>query len=76
MQYLDGQEISREVSALHQPGRPIEFGPCEIGNWGLPTEGHQFPIRNLNGRIDEFLIYKAALTSAEVHDLFEIGKPE
>ena len=76
VQYLDGQEISREVSAFHQPGRPIEFGPCEIGNWGLPTQGHQFPIRNFNGRIDEFLIYKAALSSAEVRELFEAGKPE
>ena len=76
VQYLDGQEISREVSTFHQPGRPIEFGPCEIGNWGLPTQGHQFPIRNFNGRVDEFLIYKAALTSAEVHELFEAGKPE
>jgi hypothetical protein len=76
VQYLDGQEISREISPMHQPGRPIQFGPCEIGNWGLPTQGHQFPIRNFNGRIDEFLIYKAALSPAEVHELCEIGKPE
>lgn len=76
VQYLDGQEISREISPMHQPGRPIQFGPCEIGNWGLPTQGHQFPIRNFNGRIDEFLIYQAALSPAEIHNLFEIGKPE
>ncbi|MDR3403753.1 MAG: FecR domain-containing protein [Chthoniobacter sp.] len=76
VQYLDGREISREVSAFHQPGRPIQFGFCEIGNWGLPTQGHQFPIRNFNGRIDEFLIYQAALTPAEIHELFENGKPE
>ncbi|EDY20750.1 putative transmembrane anti-sigma factor [Chthoniobacter flavus Ellin428] len=76
VQYLDGQEISREVSPMHQPGRPIQFGPCEIGNWGLPTQGHQFPIRNFNGRIDEFLIYQAALSPTEIHELFEIGKPE
>lgn len=76
IQYLDGHEISREVSPLHQPGRPISFGPAEIGNWGLPTEGHQFPIRNLNGRIDEFAIYGAALTSAEILQLYEAGKPD
>ncbi|MEI9898511.1 MAG: LamG domain-containing protein [Chthoniobacter sp.] len=69
-------EISREVSPFHQPGRPIQFGFCEIGNWGLPTPGHQFPIRNFNGRIDEFLIYQAALTPAEVHELFASGQPE
>lgn len=76
VQYLDGQEISREVSPLHRPGRPIQFGACEIGNWGLPTQGHQFPIRNFNGRIDEFRIYQAALSLAEIHEQFEIGKPE
>lgn len=76
VQYFDGRAISREVSKLHQPGRPITFGRCEIGNWGLPTEGHQFPIRNLNGRIDEFLIFKAALSGDEIRSLFEKEKPE
>jgi hypothetical protein len=76
VQFLDGREISREVSPMHQPGRPITFGQSEIGNWGLPTQGHAFPIRNLNGRMDEFLIYRAALTPSEVAALFEAGKPE
>lgn len=76
IQYLDGREISREVSPFHQPGRAISFGPAEIGNWGLPTEGHQFPIRNLNGRIDEFAIYGAALTSAEIVQIYQAGKPD
>lgn len=76
VQYLDGQEISREISPLHQPGRPIQFGPCEIGNWGLPTQNHRFPIRNFNGRIDEFRIYQTALSPAEIREQFEIGKPE
>ncbi len=76
VQYLDGQEISRQVNEQHVPGRPIIFGPSEIGNWGLPTDKHQFPIRNLNGRLDEFLIYKAALPPAEIHALYEAGKPD
>ncbi len=75
VQYFDGQEVGREVSALHQPGRPIGFGPCELGNWGLPTQGHQFPIRTLNGAIDEFAIYQIALSSAEIQAMFEQGKP-
>jgi hypothetical protein len=75
-QFLDGREISREVSPMHRPGRPINFGPAEIGNWGMPTQGHPFPIRNLNGRIDEFLIYHAALAPSEIAALFEAGKPE
>ncbi|MGV3661601.1 MAG: LamG-like jellyroll fold domain-containing protein [Prosthecobacter sp.] len=75
-QYFDGQEVSREVSKLHQPGRAITLGPCEIGNWGLPTQGHQFPIRNLNGAIDEFALYGSALEAGEVREMFEMGKVE
>ena len=76
IQYFDGQEVGREISNLHQPGRDIVFGPCEIGNWGLPTQGHQFPIRNLNGAIDEFAIYSAALKASEVRNFYDHGKPE
>jgi ferric-dicitrate binding protein FerR (iron transport regulator) len=75
-QFFDGKEAGREVSALHQPGRPIRFGPCELGNWGLPTTGHRFPIRNLNGAMDEFAIYGAALSPEEIEGLFEKGRPE
>jgi hypothetical protein len=75
-QYFDGVEVGREVSTQHQPGRSITFGPCEIGNWGLPTSPKNFPIRNLNGSIDEFTIYQSALTKAEVKELFSRGKAE
>lgn len=76
IQYFDGAEVSREVSTLHQSGRDITFGPCEIGNWGLPTEGHQFPIRNLNGAIDEFAIYGGVLSPTEIQTIYQQGKPE
>jgi hypothetical protein len=76
LQYFDGKEVGREVSALHQSGRPIVFGPCELGNWGLPTQGHQFPIRTLNGAIDEFAIYHAVLSGAEIQSIFENGHPK
>ena len=76
IQYFDGAEVSREVSKLHQAGRPITYGPCELGNWGLPTQGHPFPIRNLNGAIDEFAIYRAVLSGAEIQAIFANGRPE
>jgi hypothetical protein len=75
VQYLDGREISREVSPLQAPGRKFVYGRCELGNWGLPLEGHPFPLRNLNGRLDEFLIYSAALGGDEIRQLYENGKP-
>ena len=74
LQYFDGKEVGREVSALHQPGRPIILGPCELGNWGLPTQGHPFPIRTLNGAIDEFAIYHDVLSPSEIQTLFEQGQ--
>jgi hypothetical protein len=76
IQYFDGAEIGREVSKLHRAGRSITYGACELGNWGLPTQGHQFPIRNLNGAIDEFAIYAAVLSGAEIQSIFENGKPK
>lgn len=76
VQYVDGVEVSGEVSAYHQSGRPITFGSCEIGNWGIPLPKANFPIRNLNGRLDEFAIYAAALTAAEIDEIFQAGKPE
>jgi hypothetical protein len=76
VQYVNGREVSREVSQFHQSGRPIIFGPCELGNWGLPTPNHRFPIRNLNGSLDEFMIYKAALSADEIRGLYEAGKPD
>jgi hypothetical protein len=76
VQYFDGREVSREVSSLHESGRPVTFGPCELGNWGLPTEGHQFPVRNLNGAMDEFAIYSEVLGAAEIQAIFEQGRVE
>jgi hypothetical protein len=76
VQYVDGREVSREISPLYQPGRKIVYGACEMGNWGLPTKGHQFPVRNLNGCLDEFLIYSVALERPAIREMFEMGKPQ
>lgn len=76
VQYFDGKQVGREVSPLHVPGREIVFGACEIGNWGLPTDGHQFPVRNLNGAIDEFILYGSSLGALEIQAIFEKGRPQ
>jgi hypothetical protein len=76
VQYMDGRELSREINERHAPDRPVVIGPSELGNWGLPTQNHRFPIRNLNGSLDEFALYRAALAPAEIHALYEAGKPE
>jgi hypothetical protein len=75
VQYFDGKEVSREVSDHHLSDRKVTIGPCEIGNWGLPPEGVPFPVRNLNGRVDEFLIFKEPLPGDEIANLYELGIP-
>jgi hypothetical protein len=75
VQYFDGKEVSREGSEHHRDGRKVTFGACEIGNWGLPLEGVPFPVRNLNGRVDEFLIYQKPLSGDEIATLYELGIP-
>ena len=75
VQYFDGKEVSREVSEHHLGDRKVTFGPCAIGNWGLPIEGVPFPVRNLNGRVDEFLLYKEPLSGDEIANLYELGIP-
>lgn len=76
VQYFDGEEVSREDSEQYQSGRKVRFGACEIGNWGLPLEGVPFPIRNLNGRVDEFLIYQEPLSGDEIAALYDLGVPK
>ena len=40
----------------------------------MPTYSPQ-KIRNLNGRIDELVLFGEALSDNEVFDLYESGKP-
>ena len=54
----------------------VQIGAASIGNWNDPTrQSARFPVRNLNGAIDEFAIFSAALTADEVRELYEAGKP-
>jgi len=75
-QYVNGEPMGRTRATDHRPARCVAFGASEIGNWGLPTLGHQHPVRNLNGRIDEFALWSAALSPGEIARLYEQGKPD
>lgn len=70
--YVNGELLSTQP--LKSPAVPV-IGKAQIGNWNAPREGDSYPVRNLHGRIDEFLIYREALKSDELRDLFEIGLP-
>jgi hypothetical protein len=74
--YLDGRPVSREGLRFDVA---LRIGNVEIGNWGriddapYPTPPHH-RVRNFNGRIDEFAVFREALSAEEIARLYEFGK--
>jgi len=70
-QYLDGRRL---ISNTMWIGKPLKTGALEIGNWtpagGNPVE----PIRNFNGRMDEFLVFSRALNDQEIQQVWDSGR--
>ena len=74
--YLNGGLLNREVIPDEQIVEKTRIGTASIGNWSLPTQpDSHFAIRNLNGSIDEFALFAAALTDIEIKEIFDNGKP-
>ncbi len=71
-QFADGEQVSNEPL---QFDTPLRIESAELGNWGLPRAGDRYPIRSLNGRIDEFVVFSAALNVSEVERLHRHGAP-
>lgn len=74
--YVDGQVLHEENIPNFQLVRTTRFGRATIGNWSSPQrpDAH-FAIRNLNGSMDEFALFSAALTNEEIKEIYENGKP-
>lgn len=72
--YINGKEIP-VVDGLqhHKPIEKLRIGKSDLGNWSKPI--NQGSIRSLNGRIDEFGIFSVVLSSDEIADIYEMGKP-
>jgi len=64
IQYLDGVEIHK---GQHIGLPPIRFGNVEIGNW--QSGDRSYPIRSLNGVVDEFLFFDRVLSEGEIQKL-------
>jgi hypothetical protein len=75
--YLNGQELSREKSTPERTVTITRFGTGEIGNWGqsLKRKDPEFVVRSLNGLMDEFAIFRGALSASEIAEMFEAGNP-
>jgi len=76
-QYLDGREVCREEIPDEYFIANLRIGAAEIGNWGQPfRKTPDFAVRNLDGVIDEMIIFNAALPAAEIYDLYQRGSPQ
>lgn len=68
--YRDGAPIGNLNRSLAE----LEIGGAEIGNWSPPKRRGR-EVRNFNGRIDEFVIYRRALSGSEMKSRFLQGMP-
>ena len=69
--YADGRLVNSKRTA---DDIELVAGPCELGNWYADSKD-PFPVRNFQGRIDELMIFRRALTAGEVKTMYEEGKP-
>jgi hypothetical protein len=70
--YVNGEEF--DLSELRQIVR-LAIGNAELGNWGASVSGDSTPVRNLSGRMDEFCLFRAALSGEEIRKFFRAGEP-
>lgn len=66
--YRDGQEVGRQVVTGMGP---LRLGAAELGNW--QAQGASHPLRNLNGRVDEFMILNRVLGVSEITEMHRTG---
>jgi hypothetical protein len=74
--FLNGEKLSEERIPDALFVQQTCVGKATIGNWSSPTRPEaDFAIRNLNGSMDEFVLFRTALKPDEVRDLFVQGSP-
>lgn len=72
--YLNGKRLNSKVATV-PTDFTINFGPGELGNWGLPQGQKEHKIRNLDGSMDEFILFSRALQAEEILKLYKVGQP-
>lgn len=74
--YVNGRIVSEATDFQVGAGEAIVIGNGELGNWGLPEgSSPRKEVRSFNGRMDEFLLFKEALSPDEIARLYELGRP-
>lgn len=54
---------------------PLVIGDADVGNWSLASHKNSTPIRFLNGRMEELMLFTRPLASAELEQLHAQGQP-
>ena len=70
-QYLNGQLISRKV--LEQ-ARLVQFRSAMLGNWDPADDRDDDMVRDFHGLMDEFSVFRRALTNEEIKSQYELGR--
>lgn len=72
--YLNGREVSRHEIIYFEP---LRIGLGDIGNWSVPNErrGHEAPLRNFTGRMDELTIWNTCLDADEIGNIHQLYQP-
>ncbi|MEQ9411574.1 MAG: LamG-like jellyroll fold domain-containing protein [Fuerstiella sp.] len=74
--FLNGDVLSEEAIPPEYLVETVRIGNASLCNWDLPSQNKpRFAVRNLNGSLDEFALYDAALSTAEIRKLYNDGRP-
>jgi len=69
--YVNGRRVWSDII---RRDTVLRIGAAELGNW-VPEDYKDHRVRSLNGRMDEFIIFKAALNEEQIHRMYEVGQP-
>lgn len=75
--YVNGRLVIEHEEKDIPEGSMMRFGMAELGNWGLPSKVEEsMEVRSFNGKMDEFLLFREALSPDEIRNLYEVGRPD
>jgi len=74
--FLNGKVLGEESVPDGYLVERVTIGAASICNWSEPVRNDpHFAVRNLNGSMDEFALFAAALSPKQIEDIYEHGKP-
>lgn len=68
--FVDGVPASR-LEFLAEV--PLQIGYADAGSWNVGTHSTIYPVRHFSGRMDELLLFRRALSDAEIEQIYSTG---